>query len=201
MTRQRATLAIATSHPALPNSLGIAIGALLLLSGCSAESAPAPPFERLAPEGLAQSQALWNYSQVVVTSPGARIVEVAGTTGDDEHGNIVAPDDFAGQVERTFANVGTSLSAAGATGHDVVRVRLYVVNLDGEKHWPVINAQMRKHFGEQGPAATLVGVQALATPDILFEMDATAAIGARVSTSKPAIRKSGSHIPSNREQR
>jgi enamine deaminase RidA (YjgF/YER057c/UK114 family) len=35
---------------------------------------------------------------------------------------------------------------------------------------------MRRHFGDRGPAATLVGVQALAAPDILFEMDATAAL-------------------------
>jgi enamine deaminase RidA (YjgF/YER057c/UK114 family) len=52
---------------------------------------------------------------------------------------------------------------------------MYVVDLDPDTHWPLINTQMRRLFGEQGPTASLVGVQALATPDILFEMDATAA--------------------------
>jgi enamine deaminase RidA (YjgF/YER057c/UK114 family) len=158
------------------SSLGVLFGASVLLAGCSASEPAAPAFERIAPESLAQSQELWNYSQVIVTSPGARMIEVAGTTGDDENGNIVAPGDFRGQAERAFANVETSLRAAGATGKDVIRVRMYVVNLDAESHWPVINALMRKYFGDQGPAATMVGVQALATPDILFEIDATAAV-------------------------
>jgi enamine deaminase RidA (YjgF/YER057c/UK114 family) len=100
---------------------------------------------------------------------------VAGTTGDDEDGNMVSPD-MRAQVERSFANVARSLRAAGATGRDVIRVRMYVVGLDADKHWPIINEQMRKHFGDRGPAATLVGIQTLAAPDILFEMDATAAL-------------------------
>jgi enamine deaminase RidA (YjgF/YER057c/UK114 family) len=154
--------------------MGVLLGACACVAGCSPRDRSAPAFERLAPEGLADSQRLWNYSQVIVTNPGARIIEVAGSTGDDKDGNMVSPD-FDAQVERTFANVETSLRAAGATGKDVIRVRMYVVNMDAEKHWPVINTQMRKHFGDQGPTATLVGVQALATPDILFEMDATAA--------------------------
>jgi enamine deaminase RidA (YjgF/YER057c/UK114 family) len=103
------------------------------------------------------------------------MVEVASTTGDDDSGNMVLPD-MRAQVERTFANVARSLRAAGATGRDVIRVRMYVVGLDADKHWPVINEQMRRHFGDRGPTATLVGVQALAAPDILFEMDATAAL-------------------------
>ena len=125
---------------------------------------------------MAASQKLWNYSQVIVVAPGSRLVEVAGTTGDDESGNMVAPSDMRQQVERTFANVANSLRAAGAAGKDVIRVRMYVVGLDAEKHWPIINEQMRKHFGDRGPTATLVGIQALAAPDILFEMDATAAV-------------------------
>lgn len=148
----------------------------LVLSACSKAPAEADPFERIAPPGLADSQKLWNYSQAIVVRPGTKLVEIAGTTGDDSGGNIINPTDFAAQVDRTFANLETSLKAANASGKDVVRVRLYVVGLDGEKHWPVLNAAMRRHFGDQGPTSTLVGVQALATPDILFEMDATAAI-------------------------
>ncbi len=149
---------------------------LIYLSGCTAVQESTSAFKRIAPEGLADSQNLWNYSQVIAVEPGTQLIEIAGSTGDDENGNMVAPNDFAKQVERTFANVETSLHAAGATGADVVRVRMYVVGLDGEAHWPVINTEMRKLFGEKGPAATLVGVQALAMPDILFEMDASAVV-------------------------
>lgn len=151
-------------------------GALALLVCGAAVAQPQPAFKRLAPKGLADSQNLWNYSHVIMVEPGARLVEVAGTTGDDERGNLATPGDMRGQVERTFANVARSLRAAGATSRDVIRVRMYVVGLDADKHWPIINEQMRKHFGERGPTATLVGIQALAAPDILFEMDATAAL-------------------------
>ncbi|MEP6720144.1 MAG: hypothetical protein ABJA77_01760 [Variovorax sp.] len=54
------------------------------------------------------------------------------------------------------------MRATGGSGQDVVRVRMYVVGLDGQKHRPVINAAMRQHFGDRGPTSTLVGVQALA---------------------------------------
>jgi enamine deaminase RidA (YjgF/YER057c/UK114 family) len=155
------------------------LGALSLLAACSAGNGTGPVFERLTPSGLADSQKLWNYSQVIAVKPGARFIEVAGTTGDDQQGNIVPPGTFEAQVQRTFANLEASLHAAGASGKDVVRVRLYVVGLDGEKHWPVINAAMRKHFGDQGPTSTMVGVQALAAPDILFEIDATAAVSGK----------------------
>lgn len=160
-------------HAAVPRA--VLAGVLALLVGSAAVAQPSPAFKRLAPKGLADSQKLWNYSQVIVVEPGARLVEVAGTTGDDDSGNMVSPD-MRAQVERTFANVATSLRAAGATGRDVIRVRMYVVGLDADKHWPIINEQMRRHFGDRGPTATLVGIQALAAPDILFEMDVTAAL-------------------------
>lgn len=147
--------------------------ALLVCSAAVAQTSQA--FKRLAPKGQADSQKQWNYSQVMVVEPGARLVEVAGTTGDDERGNMVSPD-MRAQVERGFADVEKSLRAAGATGRDVIRVRMYVVGLDADKHWPIINEQMRKHFGDRGPTATLVGIQALAAPDILFEMEPTAAL-------------------------
>jgi enamine deaminase RidA (YjgF/YER057c/UK114 family) len=150
-------------------------GVMALLVCGDAVAQPSPAFKRLAPKGLADSQKLWNYSQVIVVEPGARLVEVAGTTGDDESGKMVSPD-MRAQVERSFANIARCLRAAGATGRDVIRVRMYVVGLDADTHWPIINEQMRKHFGDRGPTATLVGIQTLAAPGILFEMDATAAL-------------------------
>lgn len=157
------------------NRIGAAIIALsLLLAGCGNSEPSVGKFERLSPHGLADSQKLWNYSQVIAIDPGVRLIEIAGTTGDDSNGNIVTPGDMAGQVDRAFENLEISLNAAGVTGKDVVRVRMYVVGLDGEKHWPIINSAMRHHFGEKGPTSTLVGIAALAAPDILFEIDASA---------------------------
>jgi enamine deaminase RidA (YjgF/YER057c/UK114 family) len=154
-----------------------ALTALLLYAGlaaCAQKAPEEPLFERYSPEGLADSQKLWNYSQVIATRPGARTVYVAGTVGDDAEGRIVPPDNFDAQVDRTFANIRRSLEAAGAKGGDVVQLRLYIVGFDGEKHWPAINKAMKATFGERGPTATMIGVQALAYPDILFEADVVA---------------------------
>jgi enamine deaminase RidA (YjgF/YER057c/UK114 family) len=151
---------------------------LLVLAAAPAVVAEddSPTFTRLSPAGLADSQKLWGYSQVIVTEPGARTVYVAGSTGDDENGVIVHPNDFEKQVELTFQNIRTSLAAAGATGEDVVRVRLYIVDFDAEKHWPIVGSAMARHLGDKGPVATMVGIQALAEPGILFEADVTAVI-------------------------
>lgn len=155
----------------------IALASCALLAGCQrADTATGPAFERLRPAGVADSQKLWGYSQAIVSQPGARMVFVAGNTGDDENGQIIDPNDFDKQVERTFRNISTSLKAAGATGADVVNVRMYVVNFDAGKHWEPIARAMQKTFGPQGPTATMLGVQALAEPGILFEADATAVI-------------------------
>jgi hypothetical protein len=60
-----------------------ALAGALALHVCGAAVAqPSPAFKRLAPKGLADSQKLWNYSQAIVLEPGARLLEVAGTTGD-----------------------------------------------------------------------------------------------------------------------
>lgn len=156
----------------------IAITFCTLLTACQRSDAPAtgPAFERLSPAGVADSQKLWGYTQAIVTKPGARMVFIAGNTGDNENGQIVNPNDFDKQVERTFQNISTSLKAAGATGEDVVQVRMYIVNFDAAKHWDPIARAMQKTFGPKGPTATMLGVQALAEPGILFEADATAVI-------------------------
>lgn len=160
----------------------------LLLTGCSKPKGDKAAFERLSPNGLADSQKLWNYSQVISIAPGMGLIEIAGTTGDDSNGDIVTPSDMTGQVNRAFENLEASLKAAGASGKDVVRVRMYVVGLDGEKHWPIINSAMRRHFGEKGPTSTLIGIQALAAPDILFEIDASAIASEEARLPNPGFR-------------
>ena len=111
--------------------------------------------QRLNPEGLSRSPA---YSQVVVGT-GTRIVFVAGQVAVDEGGKVVA-DDFPGQVKAVFTNVGRALTAAGARFQDVTKITIYVVD----------------YSPEQLPASTLVGVQALARPEFLIEVEAVAVL-------------------------
>ncbi|HEY8527131.1 MAG TPA: Rid family hydrolase [Acidimicrobiales bacterium] len=100
------------------------------------------------------------------------LVFVAGQYGSDETGRTASPD-FAAQVERSFANLGTALRAVGLDYPDVVRIGTYIVDHDQEKLETLV-ATVRRIWGDTPPAQTLVGVAALALPDMLFEVEAVA---------------------------
>jgi enamine deaminase RidA (YjgF/YER057c/UK114 family) len=108
---------------------------------------------------------------------GARTIECAGQVAWDRDCNLVGEGDFAAQAREAFRNVQTVLKAAGATPADVVRLRTYIVDHDMEK-LEALGPIMAEFYGEVTPAAnTLIGVQALALPGFLIEVEATAVVG------------------------
>jgi enamine deaminase RidA (YjgF/YER057c/UK114 family) len=113
------------------------------------------------------------YAQVVVAR-GSRLVFVSGQVSVDERGQLVAPGDFAGQVRQAHANLVAALSAAGATTGDIAKLTTYVVGYRPQM-LPVIREARAAVFGRgEGPASTLVGVEALASSDYLIEVEAYA---------------------------
>ena len=115
------------------------------------------------------------YSQVAVAT-GTRMVFIAGQEPEDVHGNLVGPGDLAAQARQVYANLGRALTAAGARPDQVTKITIYVVHHRPE-HLPVIE-QARQHlFGEHKPADTVVGVETLAGPGCLIEVDAIAVTG------------------------
>ena len=127
--------------------------------------------ERLTPNGLFKPAA---YTQVIVAS-GRRTVFIAGQVSIDAEGRLVATGDFAGQVKQVFANLHTALEGAGATPADVTKITIYVVDYTPELR-PLLGDARSKVFGGTLPASTLVGVQALAEPGYLIEVEAIAVI-------------------------
>ena len=128
--------------------------------------------ERLAPAGLFKHAA---YTQVVVAR-GRRLVFVAGQVSIDAQGTLVAPGDFAGQVRQVFANLRIALEGAGATPADVTKITIYVVGYKPELR-PLLGEARSAVFGAAAlPASTLVGVQALAEPGFLIEVEAIAVL-------------------------
>jgi enamine deaminase RidA (YjgF/YER057c/UK114 family) len=113
-----------------------------------------------------------SYTQVVVTT-GSRLVFVAGQLADDPQGNLVAPGDLAAQARQAFANVGRALAAAGARPDQVARITIYVVDHRPE-HLPQISQARIAVFGDHKPADTIVGVETLAEPGYLIEVEAIA---------------------------
>jgi enamine deaminase RidA (YjgF/YER057c/UK114 family) len=115
-----------------------------------------------------------SYAQVVVAT-GSRLVFVAGQVADDAEGNLVGAGDLAAQAGRAFANVGRCLAAAGARPEQVARITIYVVGHRPE-YLPDISAARIAVFGDHKPADTLLGVETLAEPGYLIEVEAIAVV-------------------------
>lgn len=114
----------------------------------------------------------FGYSHTVRLSAGGELVFIAGQYGSKADGSVVSPA-FAEQVRRAIENLRVALAAHELTLADVVQLRTYVAGLDFEK-LGVIAEAVKAAWGEQPPTNTLLGVAALATPDMLFEVDAVA---------------------------
>jgi enamine deaminase RidA (YjgF/YER057c/UK114 family) len=132
---------------------------------------PLMPLEIVQPEGLDTPQ---TYSHVITTTSD-KLVFVAGQMSDDPEGNLVAPDDLAAQARQVFANLGRALSAAGARPNQVARIGIYVVGHRRE-YVPIIEDARVALFGKHKPTDTLIGVEALAAPGYLIEVDAIAVV-------------------------
>jgi enamine deaminase RidA (YjgF/YER057c/UK114 family) len=115
-----------------------------------------------------------SYTQVIAAT-GSRLVFVAGQVADDAQGNLVGPGDLAAQARQVFANVGRCLAAAGAGPEQVTKITIYVVYHRPE-YLPAISEARMAVFGDHKPADTLVGVEALAEPEYLIEVEAIAVV-------------------------
>jgi enamine deaminase RidA (YjgF/YER057c/UK114 family) len=144
-----------------------ALVCLLGMLACTV--AAAGELERINPDGLSKPQ---GYSQVV-TSNRARWVHVAGQAGIGDGGRIA--EDLAEQTRVMFEKVRIALAAAGASPRDVVRIVVYIVDLEKIDPAPVYQG-IREFFpADAKPASTIVGVPALALPGLKVEIDVTAA--------------------------
>ncbi len=121
------------------------------------------------PSGAAR-EAILGYSRAVRV--GNR-VHVAGTTATDERGGVVGVGDPYAQTVRALANIEWALRQVGARLRDVVRTRLFVVDIDD---WRRIAAAHGEVFREIRPAATMVEVRRLIDPAMLIEIEAEAVI-------------------------
>jgi reactive intermediate/imine deaminase len=98
---------------------------------------------------------------------------VSGVVPVDDEGNLVGGDDVAAQATQVFENMGRVLEAAGAAFADVVKVTVFLTDVDDR---PLVNPVRQEVFGESRPASTLVEVPRLAIPGAKIEVEAVAVV-------------------------
>src|SRR5690606_27096369 len=116
------------------------------------------------------------YTHVVVGT-GSRIVFISGQVALDKDGNVVGAGDLGAQAEQVFQNLQACLASVGATFENVTKLTTFIVGYQASRDRPQLTAARQKYLpATNPPASTLVGVQALATPDIMIEIEATAVL-------------------------
>jgi 2-iminobutanoate/2-iminopropanoate deaminase len=99
---------------------------------------------------------------------------VSGIVPVDANGEVVGGDDIVAQARQVFDIMARVLAAAGATPADVVKVTVYLIDVDDR---PRINPLRQEFFGTARPASTLVEVSRLAVPGARLEIEAVAHLG------------------------
>jgi 2-iminobutanoate/2-iminopropanoate deaminase len=97
---------------------------------------------------------------------------VSGCVPVDGEGKLV-PGDVVAQARQVFDNVREVLDAAGAGFADVVKVTVFLTDVDDRA---AVNTVRQEVFGDVRPASTLVEVSRLAIPGARIEVEAIALI-------------------------
>ena len=129
----------------------------------------------MPPRTLISSGTVWEkkygYSRAVAVG---NMVFVAGTTAVDEDGAVVGRDNPYEQAIFIYGKIDRALKQAGASLEDVVRIRTFITDI---ARWEDVARAQGEVFGTIRPAATLVQVSALVSPELLVEIEADAVKG------------------------
>jgi enamine deaminase RidA (YjgF/YER057c/UK114 family) len=117
------------------------------------------------------------FSHGIVTE-GGRMLFLAGQTGSDASGRIVAPGDLVAQYDQAVANLEEVCRAASGALTDIVKLNIFVRDRDDYvAKRKELGRVHRNRFGAYYPTMALFGVTALFQEDALVELEGIAVIG------------------------
>ena len=127
--------------------------------------------EFISPDELVKSPVYTH----IVRATGGDTVYFAGQTPVDADGNLIGGNDLEAQMRAAYANLERALAAVGATVANVAKTTTYLVNYTVDMR-PIQRRVRQDVFGDTPPANTTVGIQSLALPEFLFEVEAIAVL-------------------------
>lgn len=135
---------------------------------------PVAKIRMFNPTKLAKPSFHWSMG-AEVTHP-QRMVFTAGQGAGDAEGNLVGRGDASAQIRQAFNNMQTVLADCGMSFSNVVKFNAYLVNANDIPAFTVVREEIYTEIypDEKYPPTTLVIVDRLRPPDLLFELDAIA---------------------------
>ena len=114
-----------------------------------------------------------HFSQATVIEAKGKLVFISGMTARTPDGTIAGVGNIEVQTRQVCENVKAAVEAAGGTLDDVVRVDVYVRNME---HFDTIHKVRREYFKPPLPASTMVEIVKMTSPDYLIEINAIAVL-------------------------
>lgn len=114
-----------------------------------------------------------HFSQATMVEAAGKLVFISGMTARTADGGIAGVGDVEAQTRQVCENLKAAVETAGGTLDDIVRVDVYVRNME---HFPIIHKVRREYFNEPVPASTMVEVSKMVSSDYLIEISAIAVL-------------------------
>ena len=114
-----------------------------------------------------------HFSHATAIAAKGTFVFISGMTARRADGSIAGLGNVEAQTRQVCENVKAAVEEAGGTLDDIVRVDVYVRNME---HFDIIHKVRREYFTGIAPASTMVEVNKFTSPDYLIEINAIAVL-------------------------